>query len=240
MPVFSSGQWGGAARHATRRVGCTDLIFACGGGIIAPSGRHRRRRGERARGLGGRGGRRPLDGLRARPSGAARGDREFGAVRGDDAWQPARPLLAFYGDDFTGSTDVAGGARLRRAAHACCSSTPPTRRTLRALPRLRAIGVAGDSRGHDARRDGRAPAAAAAGAGGAGAPVAALQGLLDLRFRAGGRQHRARDRSGAPSGGRRAPFPSSPAPRRWGATRVRQPVRRRTTARSTGSTGTRP
>lgn len=35
MPVFSSGQWAGQAPDTYRALGSTDLIFACGGGIMA-------------------------------------------------------------------------------------------------------------------------------------------------------------------------------------------------------------
>lgn len=35
MPVFSSGQWAGQAPDTYRAIGSTDLIYACGGGIMA-------------------------------------------------------------------------------------------------------------------------------------------------------------------------------------------------------------
>jgi len=38
MPVFSSGQWAGQAEDTWKRLGSTDLIFACGGGIMAHPG----------------------------------------------------------------------------------------------------------------------------------------------------------------------------------------------------------
>lgn len=38
MPVFSSGQWAGQAPETYRRLGSTDLIYACGGGIMAHPG----------------------------------------------------------------------------------------------------------------------------------------------------------------------------------------------------------
>ena len=39
MPVFSSGQWAAQAFDTYRLLGSTDLIYACGGGIMAhPSG----------------------------------------------------------------------------------------------------------------------------------------------------------------------------------------------------------
>jgi len=38
MPVFSSGQWAGMAIDTYNAIGSTDLIFACGGGIMAHPG----------------------------------------------------------------------------------------------------------------------------------------------------------------------------------------------------------
>jgi ribulose-bisphosphate carboxylase large chain len=38
MPVFSSGQWAGQAPETWRRMQSTDLIYACGGGIMAHPG----------------------------------------------------------------------------------------------------------------------------------------------------------------------------------------------------------
>ena len=38
MPVFSSGQWAGQAFDTYRLLGSTDLIYACGGGIMAHPG----------------------------------------------------------------------------------------------------------------------------------------------------------------------------------------------------------
>ena len=38
MPVFSSGQWAGQVPETWRRLGSTDLIYACGGGIMAHPG----------------------------------------------------------------------------------------------------------------------------------------------------------------------------------------------------------
>ncbi|MDS9469064.1 RuBisCO large subunit C-terminal-like domain-containing protein [Paracoccus sp. MBLB3053] len=35
MPVFSSGQWAGTLPHTLRKVGSDDLMFLCGGGIMA-------------------------------------------------------------------------------------------------------------------------------------------------------------------------------------------------------------
>ncbi|MEI4472274.1 RuBisCO large subunit C-terminal-like domain-containing protein [Frigidibacter sp. MR17.24] len=38
MPVFSSGQWAGTLPHTLARVGSDDLMFLCGGGIMAHPG----------------------------------------------------------------------------------------------------------------------------------------------------------------------------------------------------------
>lgn len=38
MPVFSSGQWAGQAIDTYARLQSTDLIYACGGGIVAHPG----------------------------------------------------------------------------------------------------------------------------------------------------------------------------------------------------------
>ncbi len=38
IPVFASGQWAGQAPETFRRLGSTDLIYACGGGIMAHPG----------------------------------------------------------------------------------------------------------------------------------------------------------------------------------------------------------
>jgi ribulose-bisphosphate carboxylase large chain len=38
MPVFSSGQWAGQAFDTYRLLGSADLIYACGGGIMAHPG----------------------------------------------------------------------------------------------------------------------------------------------------------------------------------------------------------
>jgi len=38
MPVFSSGQWAGTLPHTLERIGSDDLMFLCGGGIMAHPG----------------------------------------------------------------------------------------------------------------------------------------------------------------------------------------------------------
>jgi uncharacterized protein YgbK (DUF1537 family) len=56
-----------------------------------------------------------------------------------------RLLLAYYGDDFTGSTDVLE-ALASAGLPAMLFMSPPSRRTLAKFPRLSAFGVAGNSR----------------------------------------------------------------------------------------------
>ena len=38
MPVLSSGQWAGQAPDTYRRLGTTDLMYLCGGGLLAHPG----------------------------------------------------------------------------------------------------------------------------------------------------------------------------------------------------------
>ncbi|MFG1398339.1 four-carbon acid sugar kinase family protein [Roseixanthobacter pseudopolyaromaticivorans] len=58
---------------------------------------------------------------------------------------PTRYRMAFYGDDFTGSTDAL--EVLAFAGYRCALFlTPPTRETLERFPELDVVGVAGDSR----------------------------------------------------------------------------------------------
>jgi uncharacterized protein YgbK (DUF1537 family) len=57
----------------------------------------------------------------------------------------ARPLYAFYGDDFTGSTDVLEALGLH-GVETVLFTRPPERRDLAAFPSCRAMGVAGESR----------------------------------------------------------------------------------------------
>jgi ribulose-bisphosphate carboxylase large chain len=38
MPVLSSGQWAGQAPDTYREIGSTDLMYLCGGGILAHAG----------------------------------------------------------------------------------------------------------------------------------------------------------------------------------------------------------
>ncbi len=63
---------------------------------------------------------------------------------------PKRPglLYAYYGDDFTGSTDVLEALGVH-GVPAVLFTHPPEERELRAFPECRAIGIAGESRSRD-------------------------------------------------------------------------------------------
>jgi len=63
---------------------------------------------------------------------------------------PKRPslLYAYYGDDFTGSTDVLEALELH-GVPAVLFTHPPEERELAAFPECRAIGIAGESRSRD-------------------------------------------------------------------------------------------
>jgi 3-oxoisoapionate kinase len=61
--------------------------------------------------------------------------------------KPSRLLYAYYGDDFTGSTDVLEALALH-GVPAVLFTRLPERRDLAAFPGVRAIGIAGESRGH--------------------------------------------------------------------------------------------
>ena len=101
LPVAGSGQWGGQAPETYERTGRTqDLLYLCGGGIVShPSGPAAgRARGEA--GVGGGGGRHPARDLREGPP------RTRAVARLLRRRQGRLMLLSYYGDDFTGSTDV--------------------------------------------------------------------------------------------------------------------------------------
>lgn len=68
---------------------------------------------------------------------------------------PAALKLAFYGDDFTGSTDVME-ALARAGLRTALFLAPPSRSELRRFPGLRAFGIAGTSRSMSPRQMGRA------------------------------------------------------------------------------------
>jgi len=61
-----------------------------------------------------------------------------------------KPLYAFYGDDFTGSTDVLEALALHGVA-SVLFTRPPKERELAAFAHCRAIGIAGESRSRDPR-----------------------------------------------------------------------------------------
>jgi len=62
----------------------------------------------------------------------------------------ARPLYAWYGDDFTGSTDVLEALALH-GVKAVLFTHPPNRREIAAFSDCRAVGIAGESRSRSAR-----------------------------------------------------------------------------------------
>ena len=68
---------------------------------------------------------------------------------------PRAPQLAFYGDDFTGSTDVME-ALARAGLRTALFLAPPTPAQLRRFPGLRAFGIAGTSRSMSPREMERA------------------------------------------------------------------------------------
>ena len=63
---------------------------------------------------------------------------------------PSRPLYAYYGDDFTGSTDVLEALALHGLPAVLFTSTPG-QADLAAFPHCRAIGIAGESRSRSPR-----------------------------------------------------------------------------------------
>ena len=96
MPVFSSGQSARQAPDTYQALGSTDLIFACGGGIMAHPG------GIAAGvapppGVGGGRRRRTAGGVRAHTPNSS---------RRSEIRRMSEPLFSYYGDDFTGSTDA--------------------------------------------------------------------------------------------------------------------------------------
>ena len=102
MPVFSSGQSAKQAADTWRLLGSPDLIFACGGGIMAHPGgiaagiRSVRSAWEAAiQGVS-------LAGSRCVRQGIAAG---IGEIRRLNTALASR-VISWYGDDFTGSTDA--------------------------------------------------------------------------------------------------------------------------------------
>ena len=67
-------------------------------------------------------------------------------MSGSGAPRPDRLLLTYYGDDFTGSTDVME-AMTAAGVPTVLFVTPPTPEMLAKFPQARCIGIAGSSRG---------------------------------------------------------------------------------------------
>ncbi len=185
MPAFSSGQWAGTLAPTLDAVPSADLMFMCGGGILAhPMG--------------------PAAGVTSVRQAWAR------LATRPAAWTlPPRhnPNCARRSTSSGRSgTDGDGTAlrvvrrrlhrRLGHAGHAgcgrrsarCCSCAVPTPAQLEAAGPLDALGIAGIARAlaPDAMRAELAPVAALLRRAGTGDH--ALQVLLDFRQRAGGRQ----------------------------------------------------
>ncbi len=145
MPVFSSGQSAAQVWDTYAALGSSDLIYAAGGGIMGHPRRTGGGRRRAARGLGRGAGRRK----RRRPCGAlARARRSAGQVRLMRPLPETGPVLAWYGDDFTGS-----GAVMEVLTFAGLPAVlflePPTPDMLAAFPQARAIGLASDARTRD-------------------------------------------------------------------------------------------
>ena len=229
-------------RHGADDLAATrspDFLFLCGGGILAHPGRARGRRREPARRLGRGEGRRG-----ARRSRASRARRELqralDILRRTQRVSAWRPRIAWYGDDFTGATDTLATAT-QGGLRALLFLRVPTPEMLAAAGALDCIGIAGASRSmapadmENELRPGRGLLRAARRAG------RALQDLLDLRQRAGDRQHR----GGAARAAGRSAQPLRPDRRRpaehRALLRVRKPVRRgaRPAGRCCASTATR-
>ena len=101
MPMFSSGQWAEPAFDTYRALGRTDLIYASGGGIAAhPGGIAAGVASIRFAWV---------EAGRGHTSGRGHGSKRRTAASGGVLSQMTttqRPLVGFYGDDFTGSTDA--------------------------------------------------------------------------------------------------------------------------------------
>ncbi len=142
MPVFSSGQSARQAPDTFRALGSTDLIYAAGGGIMGhpmgpAAGVRSLQQAWEAATLDI-----PLAHLRSDPSGARRRARSCSGPR---RVPPCRLLYTFYGDDFTGSTDVLEQLAAN-GVPAVLFLAPPTPEQLGRFPDVQAFGIAGDSR----------------------------------------------------------------------------------------------
>ena len=92
-----------------------------------------------------------------------------GTREGETAW-PDGLLLAYYGDDFTGSTDAMEAMSAAGVPTVLCLQKP-TRELLARFPEVRCVGMAGSSRGRsNAWMDDELPAAFAS-LGALGAPI---------------------------------------------------------------------
>jgi hypothetical protein len=139
MPVFSSGQWAGQAFDTWARLGSSDLIHAAGGGIMAhPAGPE----------AGIASIRLAWQSAMAGPNARTGRRRARGAAAGHGKVRLMIPPLAltYYGDDFTGSTDVME-VLTWAGLETVLFVEPPSADRLARFPHARAIGLAGESRG---------------------------------------------------------------------------------------------
>ena len=149
----------------------------------------------------------------------ALGTRAGGSCRMSATALPDGSSSAFYGDDFTGSTAVDGGADLRRPADGALPRRCRRRSGWRGSPAIAAsASPASPAPQSPAWMDGTCRRSSELLAA-LEAPVVALQGLLDLRLGAAGRLDRAGDRPRGADPRRRLASRSSSAPRRSRATR---------------------
>ena len=146
LPVVSSGQWGGQAPETWRRTRTIDLLYLAGGGILAhPDGpaagvRSLRQWWEAA--VEGH----TVETAVAKYPELAVSVKKFG--RGKSAPRPPAETglrLAYYGDDFTGSTDALEFLS-RAGLPTVLFTAPPTAAQLARFPGVCAIGVAGLTR----------------------------------------------------------------------------------------------
>jgi uncharacterized protein YgbK (DUF1537 family) len=144
MPAISSAQWAGSALPIYAATTTIDVIHLAGGGIIAhpeapPPACAACSRAGRPRCGANHAGR-----ICADASGVARGNRKIRRPR--LMAMRSKLLLAFYGDDFTGSTDAMEALAVS-GLRTVLFLSPPTPEFLRErFPDLRCVGVAGTSR----------------------------------------------------------------------------------------------
>ena len=187
LPVVSSGQWGGQAPETFRRTRTVDLLYMAGGGIMAHPERPGGRRALAAKMVGGGGGR--LDD--GTGGGEISGTENLGGkIRKEK--RLSKLLLAFYGDDFTGSTDALEQLTLAGIRTALFIE-PPSAAQLKKFPGLQAVGVAGMTRSLAPDSDGARTRAGVEEIESARRAARSLQSLFHVRFVAENRQHRSRD-----------------------------------------------